>query len=60
MRDWYLHNNIGGVSQNQPGQSQIEDQLFLQKMSMKIPLHLTLDKWRRMSLTEQYEIVFSC
>ena len=26
---------------------------------MKIPLHLTLDKWRRMSLTEQYEIVFS-
>jgi len=59
MRDWYQHNNIGGHLKNNVASSSIEDSLFLQKMSMKIPLHLTLDKWRRMKLNQQYEIVFS-
>jgi hypothetical protein len=59
LRDWYLHNNVGSYQTKLPASSSIEDSLFFQKMSMKIPLHLSLEKWNRMSLTEQYEIVFS-
>jgi hypothetical protein len=39
--------------------STIEDKLFFKKLSMNIPLHLTLEKWNRMTLEEQYELVFS-
>mmetsp|Transcript_31899 Transcript_31899/g.48875 ORF Transcript_31899/g.48875 Transcript_31899/m.48875 type:complete len:87 (+) Transcript_31899:2875-3135(+) len=37
----------------------MEEQLLAQKLSLGIPLHITLEKWNAMSLTEQYEVVFS-
>ena len=30
----------------------IEDKLFFKKLMMNIPLHLTLEKWNRMTLEE--------
>lgn len=54
----------GGYNSNQNKSHQrhvstIEDKLFFKKLSMNIPLHLTLEKWNRMTLEEQYELVFS-
>lgn len=50
LREWYFHNTVGSFHQH--GSSSIEDSLFMKKMSMKIPLHINLEKWNNMSLTE--------
>ena len=58
LRDIFLFGNESGQKQSKSSNS-IEDKLFEKKLSMKIPSKLTIEKWNQMSLSEQYETVFS-
>jgi len=55
LREEYL----ARCSKEADGKSSLEEMLFYSKLQKNIPMHLTLEKWSSMSLTEQYEFVFS-